>query len=242
MFKIAAFFAFFQASVILLSLAGIVPMTPGDAEGVHIFIQAVEHIVILVGYGIAMLNRRLWAAYALIAYLIASALNTGSYVGATAGLLHLAPALVYILGALSLARVTHLAPSRHELRWRSILLHTLLFGSGIFVLAIAYVLAGYSGEHSNPSYELLVLTWAGIVFALATRLARPWALETALSLTATVAVIDLVLNGLYSLVLSPRELDYILVQWSVSNIGLLAACVLVTGWSFRQPALKGAIV
>ncbi len=198
----AAKFAVFQAGVgLIFAIVSAVDGTLLDLNS-EVNILIVFPAACAVVLAVALFRKHSWAAYALVG------VSLGSFIArlTVTSSPWVIPCIVYICGAINLARSTHFAPSLRELSWRSILLFWAVVSAGPFIIIFAFDLAlGIGVEFSILPGSIMWITLAiifllqALALSLAARRASAWPFETVLVITLlsglTTALLDVALGG-----------------------------------------------
>lgn len=145
-------------------------------EGVNIY--SLLDVMILSAFGIAVLKRHLWAAYALVGY----------------GLIGLevvqrrepwaAYFVIYLVGAWFLRKKPHVAPETiRMLQWRSIIKYAIVCWVGFEII---YTIVWFTGFEAGVTHVLLLVVWGVALFGFQAWRAPGWSFETGL-ITSIVA-------------------------------------------------------
>ena len=194
--KIAAGMAFVQAGITAAFVVVLIFEGNALTGGYGFGLYSLSDVIAIMGFALALLKGRLWAAYGLFAYglldWVAKAVQSGQVAW-------IVPVMLYGIGAISLSRSEHLAPVASELRWKRAVVFAAVWVAGDVLIGFLLGLFGLtrSGVSQTSAVALsqtcLPAIWgAAICYAAARR--AVWPFETVLLiaiLTSPIAIVDL---------------------------------------------------
>ncbi len=156
-------------------------------EGVNIY--SLLDVVILSAFGIAVLKRHLWAAYALVGYgLISYSVEVVQRREPWAAYF-----VIYLVGAWFLRKKPHVAPETiRMLQWRSIIKYAIVCWVGFEIID---TIVWFTGFEAGVAHVLLLVVWGAALFGFQAWRAPGWSFETAL-ITSIVAFSLSILDAL----------------------------------------------
>jgi hypothetical protein len=139
-------------------------------------------VVLLAAFAAAIVNRHLWAGCCLAAYAVLDYIYKLAALGRSAWII---PPIVYVIGAISLHRTEHVAPSVRELRWKRALWIALFLVAGNFAIGFVFGFFGLTKAGVPVSvaaswlWWTLCTAWAVALFAWASWKELAWPFEAA---------------------------------------------------------------
>jgi hypothetical protein len=237
MAQIAAIVALLQAGLLLFAvlLGGMPSPTPPIGQpaidlnnNIGAIAGTIAEAIVIVGLAVALLNRHVWGAFALVADSVMETFAKSFQFGAGATVGSLIFVAIYGAGAWALLHSEHKRPL-HELKWREIVRYGLLLYAGLVTVGFIFGFIGFRKEMSTmPSFWVLTLVWSLSVLALAAKFDSRWPFETVVGVSTVAA--------LFGLIDVPVNVSYYGVSfgnafllWLVGGMYLIAAGIVAWG-------------
>lgn len=174
-----------QAAVLIALVLGQLP-NPTNLSGDRAFnVVNLFDAATLVGLGVGMLQGRLWSAWGLFVYTLATGIAKMVLLGNESIAYSTLLIIAYGVGAAALHHCSHKAPRITDLRWTSVASFAALLVVGNVIGTYAVVILHL---YNFPVHldSILKVLWPTVVFSLATRAEVPWGLESSLLICAMI--------------------------------------------------------